>query len=1387
MADEPPAIGASLKDFSPSQFARYSQLLDESIDMEPAQRREWLSALALSDPAWAAYLQNLFASLEGREQSLLETQDGLARHLASTNEDDASLIGRQFGPYRVLSLIGHGGMGSVWLAERADGLFTRQVALKLVHPALISRVLTERSVREREILASLNHPNIARLLDAGSSQEGQPFLALEYIAGVPLTTYCDTHRLSIRERLQLFKQVLSAVQYAHSHLVIHRDLKPSNIMVTEAGHVYLLDFGIAKLLTDGEAKETELTRLGGRALTPDYAAPEQITGAPITTAADVYALGVMLYELLLGERPYRLKRETRGALEEAILQADPVVPSRATPTDSAVAARATTARKLLQSFEGDLDTIVVKALKKSPAERYRTAESFSEDIDRFLRGDIVLARPDSMTYRTVKFIRRHRVGIGVAGILILSLLAGLAATSYEARVAARQRDEALAAELRLQTQAAAARLQANQVPAALDIILKVLPVHGSHRAYTPEALSVFQEARAADLEIMAVVGHDGWVRSIAFSSDGGRIITASYDGTAKVWDAASGVELLRLSGHGDHVNSAAFSPDGRRIVTASDDKTARIWDASTAQELMQLSGHTLGVETAEFSPDGLRIVTASIDKTARIWDATSGKQLTVLGGHSEAVSSARFSHDGGRIVTASDDKTARIWDAATGREMMVFRGHTDPLESGRFSPDGQRIVTTSIDQTARIWNVATGQEIMALRGHKALLLSAVFSSDGLRVVTSSFDATVRIWDAVTGREVQVLSGHGDSMMGAAFSPDGKRVAGGSGKGTFRVWDSSPGREIMKFQGEALVEFGAFSPDGSRVLTVGDDKLGHIWDVATGRELTRLSGHSLRVSFGAFSADGLRAVTSSTDQTAKIWDAVTGRELETLKGHTDIVYSAVFSPDDRRILTASQDKSVRLWNSASAEQVLQLSGHTEMVEGAVFSPDGTQIASASEDRTGRIWDAATGRQLAALPHEFHVLRIAFSPDGRQVVTSGGDGIARIWDVATASELKRLVGHSDAMQSAVFSPDGLQILTSSFDGTARIWDAKTGRQLRVLAGHSDGLSSAAFSPRGDRILTTSLDKTARIWDARTPDIETQIAWSLASQFDSLSDTDRFQLGLSDPEGVRRWPAQHLKCDELAAAPYDPKRRASGVLANQIAASLALEACAKPNDDSGANARLGYQHGRALMASDKYSEARRDFEDAIARGYFAARIDLARLLSNPAGAMLDLPRAISLDEQSWHDGMSVAAFDLGVLYEHGVNAGNAGTTAVLPVNEAEAWIWYQRAADAGEPNALARFASRQDLAAASEKSPTKKQALQLEAFKFYAAAAERARLEGWPDAAWETWRHRRATLARLLERGGMIGETAAAYGEVVNRNAAPVTVWDRLSLTRPAAVSQ
>jgi WD40 repeat protein/serine/threonine protein kinase/TPR repeat protein len=1380
--DDSRASRASLKDLSPSQFSRLSGLLDQSIAMTPEERNAWLLEIERSDPKSAALLRAMFASQDKSEaQGFLETPELLLSGLSSIVEADPGLIGKQFGAYRVLSLLGHGGMGSVWLADRVDGLFTRQVALKLVHPTLVGRVMTERSAREREILASLNHPNIARLIDAGFAEDGQPYLALEYVSGVPLTTYCDDHRLPIRERLELFCQVLSAVQYAHAHLVIHRDLKPSNIMVTGQGHVYLLDFGIAKLLTEGEARETELTQIGGRALTPDYAAPEQIAGAPITTAADVYALGVMLYELLTGERPYKLKRDSRGALEDAILLTDPAPPSRATLTESAASARATTAKKLTLVLKGDLDTIASKALRKSPAERYATANAFGEDIARFLRGDVVLAQRDSVAYRALKLARRYRVAIAAAGVLVLTLAGGLAATSYEAEVASKQRDAALEANLRLVTQTAAARVKDADVPVGLGIILEVLPRRGVKRAYTSEALSVFQEARAADAQVAVITGHTDRVRSVAFSPDGSRVVTGSFDKTAHVWDAGTGQHIVLLSGHADRVISAGFSPDGQRIVTGSYDKTARIWDVTTGREVMRLSGHTDRVRSVAFSPDGRFIATASYDKTARIWNAATGAEIGVLSGHTEVVTSVAYSPDGRYIVTASYDKTARIWDVATRKSIILLSGHTDRMTSAAFSPDGRRIVTASGDKTARIWDVVTGAEIKRMIGHTQLVASAAFSPDGQRVVTAAYDKTARIWDAVTSQQITVLSGHTDMVETAAFSPDGRRVITGSSDTTARIWDAA-GREITRLSGHTdSLPSALFSPDGRRVVTSSFDRTARIWDVATGKQTLLLSGHLDRVTWAAFSPDGQRVVTASLDKTARIWDAATGQQIMLLRGHADLVFTAAFSPDGRRVVTASLDTTARVWDAATGRELMQLTGHAAPVEFAAFSPDGRRIVTASNDKTARIWDALTGQQIMVLNgHSDVVEKAAFSPDGRRIITSSDDKTARIWDAATGLEIMLLSGHADQVPSAAFSPDGRRVVTASSDRTARIWDAATGQQLMVLK-HADLVEVAAFSPDGRSIVTASDDNIARIWDANTPTLETQIGWAAAAQFEALPRSERFQLGLPAPPDVRQWPVNNSQCDASAAAPYDPDRRAAGLMLDDIVTDIAVGACTNTDSRSDGEARALYQQGRALMANGKFSAAGADFEKAVARNYRAARVELGLLLSRPSAGMLDIRRAISLYEQAWTDGVTIAAFELGNLYEHGVNRSDKNNEYVLAPDETRAWFWYQKAGDAGEPNALARFAARNDGAAFSEQSAANRNSYWLESFKYYTAATDRARSEDWPDDAWRDWRYRRASLARLLAREGMMPEIADAYENVRTRYARPPTVWERLTSPR------
>ena len=409
---------------SPETWHNLSSLLDQALDLAPEGRAAWLEGVARTQPKLVPTLARLLeAHASGERTDVLGSSPAAPFAASMPGEGNRLEAGDRVGPYRLLRPIGSGGMADVWLAERDDGAFAREVALKLPLVSRLRRDLAVRFARERDILARLEHPHIARFYDAGVSADGLPYLAMEYVDGRPITVWCDEHRVNLVGRIQLFAQVLSAVQFAHANLVIHRDLKPSNILVTDDGQVRLLDFGIAKLLAADEerAPETQLTQSSGRALTPEYASPEQMRGEALTIASDVYSLGVVLFEVLVGSRPYRLKIESAAQLEEAILSADPLRPS-ANVTDAAAASRGVSPSRLAKQLAGDLDTVVLKALAKAPAGRYATALALAEDLERHLRGLPVLAQRTSVWYRVGKFVGRNRwpvvIGAGAASALI---------------------------------------------------------------------------------------------------------------------------------------------------------------------------------------------------------------------------------------------------------------------------------------------------------------------------------------------------------------------------------------------------------------------------------------------------------------------------------------------------------------------------------------------------------------------------------------------------------------------------------------------------------------------------------------------------------------------------------------------------------------------------------------------------------------------------------------------------------------------------------------------------------------------------------------------------------------------------------------------------------
>ena len=439
---------------SPEKWRVVSPYLDHALTMTEEERADWMRALASQNPALAEQLTALL------DEHRVLVQNGFLEKGHSELPSSPALAGQTLGPYTLISQIGQGGMGNVWLAERTDGRFERRVAVKFLNISLIGRDGEARFRREGSILGKLAHPHIAELIDAGVSATGQPYLALEYVEGDHIDRYCDNHKLDVEKRIRLFLDVLVAVADAHANLIVHRDLKPSNVLVSKSGQVKLLDFGIAKLLeSEGEEGPTLITVEGGGAMTPEYAAPEQLTGAPVTTATDVYALGIVLYVLLTGQHPVGASVRSAADLVKAIVDTEPTRPSEVvigTPksdgadADAKAAQRTTTPDKLSRLLRGDLDTIVTKALKKNPADRYNSVTALADDLRRYLQHEPIHARPDTLAYRSVKFVRRHRTVVGVAVLAFAATVAGVVGILIQTRTARGERDFAYRQLTRIQ-------------------------------------------------------------------------------------------------------------------------------------------------------------------------------------------------------------------------------------------------------------------------------------------------------------------------------------------------------------------------------------------------------------------------------------------------------------------------------------------------------------------------------------------------------------------------------------------------------------------------------------------------------------------------------------------------------------------------------------------------------------------------------------------------------------------------------------------------------------------------------------------------------------------------------------------------------------------------
>jgi WD40 repeat protein/tetratricopeptide (TPR) repeat protein len=1195
---------------------------------------------------------------------------------------------RYFGDYELKGVLGQGGMGIVYRARQLS--LNRPVALKMIRAGIWADEDEVRRFRnEAEAIANLDHPRIVTIHEVGQYQ-GRHYFSMKLVEGPSLDQRLGDYAAAPRAAARLVAEVARAVHHAHQRGILHRDLKPSNILLDPEGHPHVTDFGLARRIGGDGALSLSGSILG----TPQYMSPEQAAGQrrAITTATDVYGLGAILYATLTGKPPFQ-----SDSVAETLEQ----VRGRAPEPPS----------KLNQRVPRDLEVICLKCLEKDPHRRYDSAAAVADDLGRFLGGEPIQARRVSQVERLVSWCRRNprlagAVGAAAAALVAVAVLSVLYAAGQARYAAGQARAVARIAHLAagLETEGRRTKAEAERVTRALiesnrrlailnfergqsaceqgEIGPGLLWTVESLRAATAASDAAWQQIARANLsawlpdypKLKAVFSHDGRGRvdRVAFSPDGKTVLTGSWDGTARLWDNATGRPIgpplqhqegvsavafspdskTALTGSRDHtarlwdavtgqpigpplrhqgdVLAVAFSPDGKIVLTGSWDHTARLWDAATGQPLGKPLQHQGGVPAVAFSPDGKSLLSGSWDHTARLWDVATGRPLTKPLHHSDVVGSVAISPDGKSLLIGCRDGAALLWDAATGRLLAKFLHHQSWVFVA-FSPDGKTLLTGSEDRTARLWDVATGRPIGKSVQHQGAVYAVAFSPDGKTVLTGGVDGTARLWDAVTGRPVGKTLSHQGGVYAVAFSPDGKSLLTGSFgfDKTARLWDAAAGQAIGRpLDHPGAVNAVAFSPDGKTVLAGCSDGTARLWDAATGRPLAKPLHHQGAVNAVAFSPDGKTLLTGCEDKTARLWDAATGRPLAKPLHHQGPVRSVAYSPDGKSLLTGGEDGTARLWETATGRPLGPPMQHQGAVNVVAYSPGGKTLFTGcfGFDETARLWDVATGRPLGKpFHHQGQVLSVAFSPDGKSLFTGGEDGTA-LWDVATGRPLDNPFRHQGQILSVAFSPDGKTALTGSFDKTARLWDVATGRPLGKPFRHQGPILSVAFSPDGKSLLTGSDDRTVRLWRLTNlpDDLPRLSAW-----IDTVTGLELDEQGGIRVLSTAQWAERRQRLSQLGG----PPDTGQGGLLDPILFG----------DDPTARAR-------SLTGLGRWSDAEAAFAEAVAARPEVAALWIERgqfyiTRSQPEKAAADFARALDLvpADRSWSSPRSAMILNL------------------------------------------------------------------------------------------------------------------------------------------------
>jgi WD40 repeat protein len=680
--------------------------------------------------------------------------------------------------------------------------------------------------------------------------------------------------------------------------------------------------------------------------------------------------------------------------------------------------------------------------------------------------------------------RASRRILALAVVMLLAVASGMALAIW-------QSVETEKREITVMTSLAQRAIMSGHFDRAMRIALQGLPLPGAlpwSLGWSNKEVRGLEAKLAGSAQLSSLLlqlsQRGDVVTTAAFSPDDRRIVTASHDGTARIWDATSGSILHELKGHNGPITSAAISRDGRHIVTGSLDKAARIWDAFSGQQLREIK--TGAIWSVAFSPDGDRFLTGDKEGVLAMWEVATGKLLATIRAHGNAgteseVTSAAFSPDGTRIVTSSHDSTVQLRDATTLQEKGRF-DHPGWVGAAAFDPSGGHVVTGSEDAIVRVLNSSDLKLERELRGHRGEIRCVSYSPDGRHIASGSSDSTVRLWNAATGELERELKGHHSAVTSVAFSADGLRIVTGSEDGSARVWDPYVGDAIRVIGNPHTFLNLGVSPDGSQLAIKARGSNFALFSTSSGEHmLTLKTSEPLDQGAIAFSPTGRHIATGAYNNDVLLWNVGNGDLERKMTGHTGTVMGVAFSQDGNHLFTGSADGTIGVWNAKDGARERVIKGLQEKpITSLAISTDGRRIVTGSLDQTAKVWDPETGELLRTLQSQSDVYSVAFSPDGLRVIAGSTDGLLRTWDSETGGLIWKVKAHDDWIVSLAFSHNGRRIVSGSLDHSVRVWDAVSGELLRELLGHQSRVWNVFFSSDGRHIFSGS-DRDVRVWDS------------------------------------------------------------------------------------------------------------------------------------------------------------------------------------------------------------------------------------------------------------------------------------------------------------------